>query len=127
MAKKKRKKGWPWRQRTRLTKLHRRLRKQLDLGKLGFKSEKPIGPYRVDELNEKKRVIVEINGDHAHANPRMFAAHDVIRFYGYTAEEKWEKDAERQAYLESLGYTVVVVWETDDHKNKEWVINYFLR
>lgn len=111
---------------TRLTKLHRRLRKQLGLTKLGFRSEKPIGPFRVDELNEKKKLIVEIHGDNVHGNPRKFNA-DQKTLYGMKAEEKWEKDASRQEYLESLGYTVVVVWESDNLRTKLDVIKHYLR
>ena len=79
------------RQRTRLTKLHRATRKKLDLGKLGFKSEKQVGRYRVDELHSEKKVIVEINGDAVHGNPRTFQPGDTLP-YGLTAYEKWTRD-----------------------------------
>lgn len=29
------------------------------------------------------------------------------------AKEKWTKDKDRKIYLESLGYNVTIVWESD--------------
>lgn len=108
------------------SKLHRMLKKRLGLSKLGFKSERWLGRYRVDEINYELKTIVEINGDAVHGNPRVYAAHDLLP-YGITANEKWTEDAERLTYLESLGYSVVVVWESDDHKLKKKLIEMVLR
>jgi len=99
-----------------LSKLHRRLRETLQLDKFGFVSEQPILPYIVDELCASKKIVIEINGDYIHANPKKYSADDIIRIPGdsYTAAEKWERDAKKKAYLESKGYCVFVIWESDD-------------
>lgn len=103
-----------------LTKLHQRVREHLQLDKFGFVSEQPIWPYIADELCADRQIVVEINGDYIHANPRKYSAEAVIRIPGdsYTAAEKWEKDARKIAYLESKGYQVLVIWESDDME--EW-------
>lgn len=100
----------------RLTKLHQRLRVALKLNELGFIPEQRIGNRWVDDLNEKAKVIVEINGDYTHANPKLFGPTDVIRLQGqsFTAAEKWNLDAIRRHELESYGYKIIVVWESDD-------------
>ena len=77
----------------RLSKLHVKIRNQLQLSKLGFKSEQPIGRYVVDELNIDKKVVIEINGDYTHANPVIFKSTDKIRLprQEYSAKQKWKK------------------------------------
>lgn len=102
--------------RFRLTNMHKRMRLQMSLDELGFISEQCVSHCWADELNEKAKIIVEFNGDYVHANPRFYAADQVIKLRGqsYTAAEKWEADACRQKRLEDAGYAVLVVWESDD-------------
>lgn len=100
----------------RFSKLHQRLRSELKLESYGFQSEQIIGKRLVDELCASKKIVIEINGDYIHANPKKYSADDIIRIPGdsYTAAEKWERDAKKKAYLESKGYCVFVIWESDD-------------
>ena len=88
----------------------------MNLDELGFISEQQILRYFVDELNEEKKVIVEIYGDHPHANPVKYGPDYLVRLIGqsYTASEKWEMDEIRKQRLESAGYKVFVIWESDD-------------
>jgi very-short-patch-repair endonuclease len=61
------------------------------VGKLpSFEFQAVIGPYRVDFLWREQRVIAECDG---------FAYHGSTR-------EKFESDRKRDAYLQSLGFTV---------------------
>jgi very-short-patch-repair endonuclease len=100
----------------RLSKLHMKIRNDLFLEKYGFKSEQVVNKYCVDELNEKNKIIIEINGDYVHANPRIYKSNDVIKLRGnaYTAQEKWENDQRKKEYLENLGYEVLIIWESDN-------------
>jgi len=100
----------------RLSKVHSRIRKSLSLDDLGFKPEQMIGRRCVDDLHEGKKIIVESNGDYTHANPKLYPADFLVVLPGqsYTAGQKWEEDMKRTKELESLGYRVLVVWETDD-------------
>ena len=104
-----------------LTALHQRVRDVLGLEALGFRAEQPVGPYFVDELHRQCRVVVEVNGDYIHANPRLHAPTDIIRISQeefYEARTKWARDAHRQAHIERLGYRVLVVWQSDDLEMK---------
>lgn len=98
-----------------LSKLHIRLRNDLNLEKFGFISEQQIGRFIADELHQDKRLVIEINGDYIHANPAKYKADDVIRIPGesYTAQEKWDRDRRKIEYLQSRGYQVLVIWESD--------------
>jgi G:T-mismatch repair DNA endonuclease (very short patch repair protein) len=104
----------------KFSKLHQRLREYLELGRFGFVSEQIIGSRLVDELHPLKKIVIEINGDYIHANPKKYAPTDVIRIPGesYTAQEKWDRDQRKIDYLQSKGYEVYVVWESDDIE--EW-------
>ncbi len=111
-----------------LSKLHKRIRNQLDLEQFGFGSEQRIGPYIADELHPEKRIIIEINGDYIHANPAKYNADDVIRIPGesYTAQEKWDRDQRKLDYLRSKGYQVLVIWESDNIETVRSKISHFL-
>jgi very-short-patch-repair endonuclease len=112
--------------RTKRSKLHKDVFRKLGLSKLGFKQERWIGPYRVDCVQYDHRIIVEVNGDAVHGNPRVFAANDNLP-YGLKATEKWDQDAKRLDFLESHGWCVITVWESDDLKIKKELIEMALR
>ena len=63
----------------RLSKLHQKIKNELQLYKIGFVSEQRVDRYLVDELNENKKIIIEINGDYIHANPKIYKLDDIIR------------------------------------------------
>jgi len=113
-----------------LTKLHQKIREKLNLGNLGFVSEQRVLNYFVDELNKDKKLIIEIYGDYPHANPKKYSDDFVVRLYGqsFTAAEKREQDFLRKSKLEEAGYTVIVVWESDniEEKKKELETNLFV-
>lgn len=78
----------------------------------GYKNNIQISYYTVDFINEESKHIIEVHGDYWHCNPKTYSENFVNKT-GITAKEKWNKDEQRKHYLESLGYTVTVVWESD--------------
>lgn len=88
---------------------------------MGFESEKVIFRYRVDEVNFEKKIIIEINGDHIHANPTKFKSDDliIVRKSQYLAQDKWDYDLKRKEALEALGFKVLVLWQSDDLDEKK--------
>jgi G:T-mismatch repair DNA endonuclease (very short patch repair protein) len=105
----------------RFSKLHLKIRKEMCLEQLGFSGEQKVDRFLVDELNEQKKFIIEINGDYIHANPNKYAEDDIIRLRGnnYTAQEKWFTDKIKINKLQELGYKVFIVWESDDLAKKK--------
>ena len=79
----------------------------------GYSTNKRIGRYKPDYLNEKTKHIIEVYGDYWHCNPKNFSPDFYHSQLKSTAKEKWHKDEQRKQYLESLGYSVTVVWESD--------------
>jgi len=105
----------------RLSKLHIKTRTQLELDKLDFESEKHIGRYIVDELHKHKKIIIEVNGDYIHANPKNYKAKDVIKVKNktYLAEQKWDWDKNKIQNLEKMGYKIFIIWQTDNLQEKQ--------
>jgi G:T-mismatch repair DNA endonuclease (very short patch repair protein) len=69
----------------------------------------------VDEINLEKNIIIEINGDYWHANSLYYKSDDKIKYPGKTliANDVWNNNKRREYVLESLGYNVVYIWESD--------------
>jgi very-short-patch-repair endonuclease len=72
-----------------------------------------ISYYNVDFLNLKTNHIIEIYGDYWHCNPAIYTDDFIHPFFKMTAQERRALDEKRKQFLESLGYTVTIVWESD--------------
>lgn len=92
-----------------------------------FKNSIVIGRYLVDLLNENSKIIVEVNGDLWHCNPKFWKANDIHPNKKKTAKDIWEKDFNRKSFLESLGYKAYVLWEDDILKGKDDFIREFFK
>jgi very-short-patch-repair endonuclease len=90
---------------------------------VNVKANFPIENYIVDIIHDKK--IVEFYGDFWHANPRYFKSDDEIKSFSInkTSEEIWTYDKQRIDFLESIGYSVLIIWESDWKKNKSECIS----
>jgi hypothetical protein len=67
----------------------------------------------VDIYISSKKKIIECYGDYWHCNPKKYAPDYYNKSIKMTAQEKWNKDAERICQLTSYGYDVEIHWETD--------------
>ena len=68
--------------------------------------------------------IIEYNGDYWHASKGRFNANDIVRHNKQTgvpifAKEIWEHDNEKLNFAKSLGYDVLVIWESEYKSNKK--------
>ncbi len=70
--------------------------------------------FRVDGFHEATKTIFEFYGDCFHGNPKLYRRTDKPHpFRDLTAYALYRKTMDREAYLKSLGYTVVSIWEKD--------------
>lgn len=71
--------------------------------------------YFYDFLLPKSNLVIELNGDYWHANPAKYKGSDLIHYKwdNITAEDIWAKDKIKIDYVESLGYTTLILWEKD--------------
>lgn len=74
-----------------------------------------------------KKIIIEYNGDHIHANPAIYLPNEIPKYFRkkerYTAQELWDKDTIKHELANKNGYTVHVVWESSATKNTDIELN----
>jgi G:T-mismatch repair DNA endonuclease (very short patch repair protein) len=75
-----------------------------------------ISRYTVDFLNKKTKHIIEVYGDYWHCNPKIYPDDYHHHYFNMSAVDRRNLDKDRVAHLESMGYTVTIVWESDMDK-----------
>lgn len=60
-------------------------------------------------------IIIEVNGDFWHANPKIYKENDMLNFpkNKKLAKDVWEHDMKNIKFAENKGYKVIIFWETD--------------
>lgn len=87
--------------------------------------------HKYDIKIKGTRVLIEVNGDFWHANPRKYNPDDILNFSEVKhikASDIWKKDREHKDYAESKGYAILYIWECDvtdlsDEELKMYLIN----
>lgn len=64
-----------------------------------------------------KNILIEINGDYWHCNPKIYKPFDINKVTGKKACDIWKKDKEKINKAKSLGYIVYTIWEQDYRNN----------
>ena len=67
----------------------------------------------VDIYVPDKNLIIECFGDYWHMNPLKYKPANFNTSTKRTAKEQWEKDKRRRLFMESNGYKVVELWESE--------------
>ena len=82
------------------------------------------GIWIYDFVDIKRKKIIEYNGDQYHANPSRYAPTDRPHPFrtGLTAEEIWKKDADKIKLANDNEFEVLVIWDSEYHKNKKETI-----
>ena len=78
-----------------------------------------ISEFRVDKYTLDLALFnldIEIQGSYWHCDERIFAGCKIVR-----DKDAVEKDSRRKAYLESMGYEVIYIWEYDIISNPKKV------
>ncbi|MBM3551920.1 MAG: endonuclease domain-containing protein [Alphaproteobacteria bacterium] len=78
---------------------------RVPLVKTHFRRQAPIGPYVVDFVSLRARLVIELDGP-SHTEPGAA-----------------EKDARRTAWLESEGYRVLRFWNAEVYDNIDGVLD----
>lgn len=83
----------------------------------GFESEQVFHGFVPDEINHKRKIIIEVFGDLYHCNPKKYKNPDVfINATKRTVGEQWERDKIKLEAYKTYGYSVIVIWESDIRK-----------
>lgn len=86
-----------------------------------------IGPYQPDIVNYTRHTVVEFYGDYSHSNPNIYAADSWNALSHKYAHDVWTFDAKRQAFIESQGWRVIIVWEREWKTSREDTIQRIVR
>lgn len=70
------------------------------------------GVGKVDGYCAQTNTVYEFHGDFWHGNPNRFDSNDVNPVSGKTYGELYQRTLQRDAKISSLGYNVVVKWES---------------
>lgn len=81
--------------------------------------------YCYDFVISSIKLCFEFNGDLFHANPVKYKENDTPNPFDkeLTSNEIWKFDKIKKEKLESFGYKVFIVWESDYRKNPVDIIN----
>ena len=81
------------------------------------------GKYFIDSCLTDYNIMVECNGDYWHCNPKIYDESYFHKKIRLTAKEIWDKDLVRKNRLNSLGYSVITLWEYDWNNNEDFFNN----
>ena len=85
----------------------------LDKNNIFYEKQKSVKKYKCDFYIPEYNLIVEIDGDYWHANPKKYSASDLIGPAKKTAREIWESDKTKTSDLVNEGYKVLRYWASD--------------
>ncbi len=92
------------------------------LKKINIQHALNVGEYKIPETNFKAdgycaetNTIYEFHGDYWHGNPKIHNKEDKTYFHE-TFGELYEKTIKKEKLIKSLGYNLVVMWESDFNK-----------
>lgn len=71
-----------------------------------------IGIGKVDGFCRGTNTVYEFHGDYWHGNPARFPVHDINPTVGITYGELYSRTIKRDDLIRSLGFNLVVCWET---------------
>lgn len=85
-------------------KLHIRNQQHITIGRRNF-------DFKID----KCKILLEVNGDFWHANPKKYSAEDIVPFPDgkVKASVIWVNDNRKRLTAESNGYKLLVIWESE--------------
>ena len=99
-----------------------RIKKILDANKISYKRNFCLkmadGCWRLYNFYINGKLLLEVNGDYWHANPKFYGAEDWISVRkssrgGSFAKDLWEYDEEKRQLAISFGYKTYTLWEYD--------------
>lgn len=82
-----------------------------------------VSKFYVDGIDLDKMIIYEFNGDFWHGNPDIYSSDDVNSVNGIKYGELYKRTIERKREIESLGYKVISIWESDFKKISDNYVN----
>jgi len=91
---------------------------------ISFTTQKYINKKIFDFHITKTKILIEVNGDYWHANPKLYESKDLLSYPGgeIRAMEIWNNDLNKKIIAEDKGYNVIYIWESEILKRYDWQI-----
>lgn len=102
----------------RISNIESRIGKILvDIG-IRYETQYPINRLTYDYLIPEIKLLIEVNGDFWHANPKIYKASDILPFpkNQVVAETLWKKDKKKSKIALKNGFKLLTLWEMDINK-----------
>lgn len=98
-----------------VSKLEIRVRSILTNLNISFTPQFPLNNRTYDIKIDNTNILIEVNGDFWHANPRKYKATDILPFPNKSviAESLWKKDEKKLNIALKNGFKVLPLWEMD--------------
>lgn len=87
--------------------------------KINFKQNKHFGNYNYDFYIENKNILIEVQGDYWHGNPKFFGNGAKKRKLNERQLFKKNRDVEKATYAKNINMKVIYFWEYDIKNNIE--------
>ena len=73
-------------------------------------------------------ILIEVNGDFWHGNPRKYKENDILHhpFKSVVAKDLWEKDKKKKILAENKGYEIVYIWEDEINEHKKDLLDFVI-
>jgi len=104
-----------------VSKLEYKVREVLDKNNIFYTPQVFVGGKSYDIKIRNSNILIEVQGDYWHANPKKYKPNDVIPYPNNVikkAKEVWLKDEEKKINAMKYGYNVLYLWETDINNSK---------
>lgn len=88
---------------------------------LNFIHQGRVDGFCVDLVNHELKIVIEVNGDFWHANPKIFDACWINNMNKKSAQEIWDRDYKRESKIKNAGYDVIVLWQREIQKGIDFV------
>lgn len=111
------------------SKVEGKIKDCLDDNNIQYEQQKYVNGRSYDFYIVNTNILIEVNGDYWHANPKFYNYGDEINYSGgkCLVNEIWGRDKLKKENAEKYGYVIIYLWEWDINeclKNK--TINEFL-
>jgi len=81
--------------------------------KIKYDKQFICNPFYADFYLPNYNLIVEIDGDYWHANPKKFSPDDIVGKKKQSAKEIWKRDDKKNEAYKKAGYSVLRIWDSD--------------
>ena len=97
---------------------------------IGHKYSHYVARRQFDFLITGSKILLEVNGDFWHANPKLYNAEHILKFVqgSLTAKDIWDRDKQKLDLALTHHYQTIVLWEDDiraksEEELKDWLIS----